>query len=141
MGSGTSDTEHVPEPLLFVFTLLRTDSTVNVRGCSPSDAASTLISVEASQFGSLKIATVMLASLPRKSTFGKGALGLMSMRCVLARLELMLVCCAGQSFGARTVPAPEKEGSTQITPIKPLPSVPVYVKAASIVKGGVEPET
>src|SRR5215831_12618935 len=82
-GSATSDTEHVPEPLLFVFTFSWNDSTVNVRGYCASDAASTLISVAAFQFGSLKIAIVTLASVPRLIVFGNGALGLMSMRCVL----------------------------------------------------------
>src|SRR5215475_9488146 len=86
-GSATSDTEHVPEPLLFVFTFSFTDSTVNVRGYCASDAASTLISLEASQFGcSLKIAIVTLASVPRLICFGNGALGLMSMRCVLEHM-------------------------------------------------------
>src|SRR5262252_4223725 len=74
-GSATSDTEHVPEPLLFVFTNSSTDSTVSLRGCCNSDKASTLISVEASQFGSLKIAIVTLASVPRLIVFGNGALG------------------------------------------------------------------
>src|SRR5262245_39103364 len=95
MGSATSDIEHVPEPLLFVFTFDTTPATVSVSGWATSDCASTLICTGAFQLQvgcgehgstSLKIATVTLASAPRPMTFGRGALGLMSMRCVQEKL-------------------------------------------------------
>src|SRR5262245_66326348 len=81
--------EHVPWPFWFVFTGSTTFSTRNVRHGGVS-AVQPFVNVRScfvtshtlpELFVSLKMAIVMVASLPGFVVFGKGKLGLVSMGC------------------------------------------------------------